>query len=84
MFYVGVSHPADIVKIGRKKRVLAELRGETAFEEMLPPGRTRLSFCSHDGECERYGTINIPALELPESLFVNIRQGKPRVQRRGP
>lgn len=83
VFYVGASHPASAVKVGKKKRELAELRGEAIFEESLSPGRVRLSLCKVDGSCTRYGTIRVPALDSSESLFVNLRHEKPRVQRRG-
>ncbi len=83
VFYVGANHPAAAVKVGRKKHSLTELRGEPVFEELLSPGRVNLSFCDGDGACKRYGVIRVPELGASESLFVNLRHDKPRVQRRG-
>ena len=83
VFYVGANHPAAAVKVGRKRHSLTELRGEPVFEELLSSGRVKLSFCDGDGACERYGVIRVPELGPSESLFVNLRHDKPRVQRRG-
>jgi hypothetical protein len=83
VFYVGAGHPAAVIQVGKNKHGLAELGGEPTFEELLAPGRVRLSFCQADGSCERYGVIRVPVLESSESLFVNLRHDKPRAQRRG-
>ena len=84
VFYIGSDHPAAAVKVGRRLKPLADLRGEPVFEELLPPGRVTLSLCEADGVCRRYGSIRVPALEASESLFVNLRHERPQVQRRGP
>ncbi|MGH1348756.1 MAG: serine/threonine protein kinase [Nannocystales bacterium] len=82
VFYLGAGHTADVIKVGRKKIVVSDLRGEPVFETMLLPGRVTLSFCEQTGACRRFGAIRVPRLGSTESLFVNLRRDKPQVQRR--
>lgn len=82
VFYVGAGHPAEVIKVGRKKFSVSDLQGEPVFEAMLPPGRVTLAFCDQAGACRRFGSIRVPRMGSAESLFVNLRRDKPQVQRR--